>query len=101
MDSNSDHIQIFGAVIGHLEAEIEFFEFSQEIVKICVAARNLDTRVNFDRSDQYNQPVQYGRDAAHKSRVALYKAASISSAPLHPRIFFRFISALLHLITIP
>jgi hypothetical protein len=31
----------------------------------------------------------------------LYKAASISSAPLHPRIFFRFISALLHLITIP
>ncbi len=31
----------------------------------------------------------------------LYKAASISSAPLHPRIFFRFISSLLHLITIP
>ena len=56
-------------MIGHLEAEIEFFEFSQEIVKICVAARNLDTRVNFDRSDQYNQPVQYGRDAAHKSRA--------------------------------
>ncbi len=31
----------------------------------------------------------------------LYKAASISSAPLHPRIFFRFIYSLLHLITIP
>ncbi len=46
------------------------FEFSQEIVKICAAAKNLDTRMNFDRSGRYNQPVQYGRDAAHKSRAA-------------------------------
>ncbi len=46
------------------------FKFSQELVKICVPARNLDTRVNFDRSGRFNQPVQYGRDAAHKSRVA-------------------------------
>jgi hypothetical protein len=31
-DSNSDHVRIFSAVIGHLEVEI--FEFSQEMVKI-------------------------------------------------------------------
>jgi len=36
------------------------FEFSQELVKICAAAKNLDTRVNFDMSGWYNQPVQYG-----------------------------------------
>ncbi len=46
------------------------FEFSQELVKICVAAKNLDTRVYFGMSGRYNQPVQYGRDAAHKSRAA-------------------------------
>jgi hypothetical protein len=40
------------------------------MVKICAAARNLDTRMNFDRSGRYKQPVQYGRDAAHKSRAA-------------------------------
>ncbi len=40
------------------------------MVKICVAARNLDTCVNFDKSGLYNLPVQYGRDAAHKSRAA-------------------------------
>jgi hypothetical protein len=40
------------------------------MVKICEAARNLDTSVNFDRSSRYNQRVQYGRDAAHKSRAA-------------------------------
>ncbi len=40
------------------------------MVKICAAARNLDTHVNFDKSGKYNQPVQYGRDAAHKSRAA-------------------------------
>ncbi len=43
------------------------FEFSQEIVRICVAAKNLDTRVNFGTSGLYNQPVQYGRDDAHKA----------------------------------
>ena len=52
-DSNSDHVRIFGAVIGHLEAEIEFLIFH-----------------NFDRSCRYNRPVQYGRDTAHKSRAA-------------------------------
>jgi hypothetical protein len=31
---------------------------------------NFDTRVYFGMSGQYNQPVQYGRDAAHKSRAA-------------------------------
>ncbi len=40
------------------------------MVKICAADRNLDTRVNYDRSGRYNQPVQYGRDAAHKIRAA-------------------------------
>jgi hypothetical protein len=45
------------------------FEFSQEMVKICAAAYILDTRGNFDRSGRYNQAVQYGRDAAHKSRA--------------------------------
>ena len=40
------------------------------MVKICAAAKNLDTRVNFGMSGRYNQPVQYGRDTAHKSRVA-------------------------------
>ncbi len=25
LDSNSDHVQFFGSVIGHLEAELEFF----------------------------------------------------------------------------
>jgi hypothetical protein len=39
-------------------------------VKICAAAKNLDTRVNFDMSGRYNQLVQYGRDTAHKSRAA-------------------------------
>jgi len=53
-----------------LRSRDRILEFSQEIVKICAAARNLDTRVNFDRSGRYNQPVQYGRDAAHKSRAA-------------------------------
>ncbi len=55
---------------GTLRSRDRFFEFSQEIVKICAATRNLDTRVNFGRSGRYNQPVQYGRDAAHKSRAA-------------------------------
>ncbi len=40
------------------------------MVKICAVARNLDIRVNFGMSGRYNQPVQYGRDAAHKSRAA-------------------------------
>jgi hypothetical protein len=40
------------------------------MVKICAAARNLDTRVNFGMSGRYNQAVRYGRDAAHKSRAA-------------------------------
>ncbi len=46
-----------------LRSRDRILEFSQEIVKICAAARNLDTRVNFDRSGRYNQQVQYGRAA--------------------------------------
>ncbi len=51
MDSNSDHVRIFGSVIGHLGAE-----FSQKLVKICAAAKNLDTCVYFGMSGRYNQP---------------------------------------------
>ncbi len=53
-----------------LRSRDRIFEFSQEMVKICAAAWILDTRANFDRSVRYNQLVQYGRDAAHKSRAA-------------------------------
>jgi hypothetical protein len=59
-------------VIGHLGAEFEFgfeFEFSQEVVKICAAANNLDLRIYFGISGWYNQLVQYRRDSAHKSRA--------------------------------
>jgi hypothetical protein len=47
-----------------LRSRDRILEFSQELLKICAAARNLDTRVNFGLS------VQYGRDAAQKSRAA-------------------------------
>ncbi len=57
-------------MIGNLGAEIEFLSFHQKLVKICTAAENLDTCVYFGLSGRYNQPVQYGRDVAHKSRVA-------------------------------
>jgi hypothetical protein len=53
-----------------LRSRDRIFEFLQEMVKICAAAWILDTRVNFGKSGRYNQPVQYGRDAAHKSRAA-------------------------------
>ncbi len=46
-------------------------EFSQELVKICAAANNFDFRVYFGMSGRYKQPVQYGRDSAHKSRAVL------------------------------
>ncbi len=38
-------------------------------MKVCAAAKNLDTCVNFGISGRYNQPEQYGRDTAHKSRA--------------------------------
>ncbi len=50
-----------------LRSRDRIFKFSREMWKF---ARNLDTRVNFGMSGRYNQPVQYGRDAAHKSRAA-------------------------------
>ncbi len=53
-----------------LRSRDKIFEFSQEMVKICTTAWILDTRGNFDRLCRYNQPVQYRRDAAHKSRAA-------------------------------
>ncbi len=33
------------------------------------ARKDSDIRKGFDKSCQYNRPVQYGRDAAHKSRA--------------------------------
>jgi hypothetical protein len=40
------------------------------LVKIYAAAYNLDFRIHYDMSGRYKQPVQYGRDSAHKSRAA-------------------------------
>ncbi len=53
-----------------LRSRDRILEVSQEIVKICAAAKNLETRVNLGMSGRYNQLVQFGRDAAHKSRAA-------------------------------
>ena len=52
-----------------LRSRDRILEFSQELVKICAAANNLDLRVYFGMSGRYNQPVQYGRDSVHKSRA--------------------------------
>ncbi len=52
-----------------LRSRDRIFDFSQEMVKICEAAWILGIRGNFDRSCRYNQPVQYGRDAAHGLHV--------------------------------
>ncbi len=45
-------------------------EFSQELVEICAAANNFDFLVYFGMSGRYKQPIQYGRDSAHKNRTA-------------------------------
>ncbi len=39
-------------------------------MEIHAAAYNFDFRVNFGMSGWYKQPVQYGRESAHKSRAA-------------------------------
>jgi hypothetical protein len=39
-----------------LRSRDRILEFSQEILKICAAARNLDCRTNFGLSGRYNQP---------------------------------------------
>ncbi len=39
-------------------------------MEIHAAAYNFDFRVNFGMSGRYKQPVQYGRESAHKSRAA-------------------------------
>jgi hypothetical protein len=39
-------------------------------VEIHAAAYNFDFPVNFGMSGRYKQPVQYGRESAHKSRAA-------------------------------
>ncbi len=48
-----------------LRSRDRIFEFSQEIVKICASARNLNTRVNFDRLGRYSTgetpPIKAGR----------------------------------------
>ncbi len=53
-----------------LRSRDRILEFSQEFVKICAAANNFDFRVYFGMSGRYKQPVQYGRDSAHKSEAA-------------------------------
>jgi hypothetical protein len=53
-----------------LRSRDRILEFSQELVKICAAANNFDFCVYFGMSVRYKQPVQYGRDTAHKSRAA-------------------------------
>jgi hypothetical protein len=58
-------VQIFRCRGRTLRSGDGIFKFSQEIVKICAAAKNLDAHVNFDRLGRYNQQVQYGRDATH------------------------------------
>ena len=55
---------------GTLRSRDRILEFSQELVKICAAANNFDICVYFGMSGRYKQPVQYGRDSAHKSRAA-------------------------------
>ena len=52
-----------------LRSRDRILEFSQEIVKTCAAARNLDCRTNFGFSGCYNQQVQYGKECADKSSV--------------------------------
>ncbi len=52
-----------------LRSRDRILEFSQELVKICAAANNFDFRIYFGMSGRYKQPVQYGRDSAHKSRA--------------------------------
>ena len=39
------------------------------MVKICAAAHNFDFSAYFGMSGWYKQPVQYGRDSAHKRRA--------------------------------
>ncbi len=68
LDSNCDYVQIFGAVIGHLEAEI--FEFSIGNGENLGACRDSDKGQRFQQVMQVQQPVQYGRDAAHISWAA-------------------------------
>ena len=55
---------------GTLRSRDRILEFSQELVKMYAAANNLDFRINFGMSGRYKQPVQYGRDSAHKSEAA-------------------------------
>ncbi len=51
-----------------LRSRDRILEFSQELVKICAATINFDFRIS-GMSGRYNQPVQYGRNSAHKSRA--------------------------------
>jgi hypothetical protein len=53
-----------------LRSQGRILEFSQELGKICAAANNFDFCIYFGMSGRYKQPVQHGRDSAHKSRAA-------------------------------
>jgi hypothetical protein len=78
-------------VIGHFGARDRIFEFSQELVKICAAANNFDFHVYFGMSGRYNEPVQYGRNSAHKSRAdwAVFSLGVYMTKRQHISIYFR------------
>ena len=50
-------------------SRVRFVIFPRKKVEIFAAA-NIERARIFGRSCRYNRPVQYGRDAAHKSRAA-------------------------------
>jgi hypothetical protein len=66
LDSNCDHVQIFGAVIGHLEAE-KIFDFSPGNGENLGVRRDSDKAQRIQQVVPVQQPGQYGRDAAHIS----------------------------------
>ncbi len=57
-------------MIGHSGAEIGFWSFHRNCWTYATTANNFDFRVYFGMSGWYKQPVQYGRDYAHKCRAA-------------------------------
>ncbi len=64
-----------------LRSRDSIFDFSQEMVKISAGAENWAS-ADFDKSCRYNRPVQYRRDAAHKSRAEILPDAEISTSAL-------------------
>ena len=59
-DSFCDYVRIWSAVIGHLEAEIGFWFFPQEMVKIYAPAYIWTERRYFGKSCRYNSRYSTG-----------------------------------------